>query len=338
MGKDPYVELSRTDRESVLDDVARKMGIPPMVVEKDYWVCQTLDALFSCEDIGEHLVFKGGTSLSKVYRLIDRFSEDIDLSFHRSYLGFDAEDTEPEKAPSNKERARRLQRLQSACETKIVEVLLPTIREHFAGLLGNEGNWDLEMDKADAQTVLFRYPQASASQDSYVPPTVKIELGARSDHWPSQQSPVTSYIGEILGQEIGIASVEALSAERTFWEKATILHAECHRKKGNKMPDRYARHYHDLARMAHSEVALNALLDHQLRNRVVEHKSIYFKSGWANYEFAKPGSFRLVPDEYRLEALEADHQKMEMMYFSESPNLDEVLETLKELEGKINNL
>lgn len=338
MSRDTYQELTPKQQLELLDEVSRRRGLAPAILEKDYWVCRTLDALFALPELGPHLVFKGGTSLSKVYGLIDRFSEDIDVSFHREFLGFGDEENDPESASSNKDQRRRLEALQAACAERIREELLPTLNDRLADELGQPGRWSVEIDTSDPQTVLFHYPQAGTAGPDYIRPAVRIEMGARSDHWPREQHQIRSYVGEEVDQPIGIATAQVLAAERTFWEKATLLHAECHRDPEKPMPARYARHYHDLARMAASPVVEDALADSDLRKRVVAHKTIYFRSGWARYDLAHPGSFRLVPDDERLVELERDHEAMMEMFFTEPPALEGVLEVLRELERRINSL
>ncbi len=336
MPKDPYLSLTNTERAELIDEVSRRRNLAPAILEKDYWVCRTLDAVFSLPAIGEHLVFKGGTSLSKVFGLIERFSEDVDLSFHRDYLGFGDNEHDPEAAPSNKNQRHRIDDLQAACADHIRDVLLPALKDKFQTLLG-EDEWSLEIDPQESQTLLFHFPQAGSATLPYIKPAVRIELGARSDHWPRERHSILSYLGETLDQPfMGTATIEVLAAERTFWEKATLLHAECHRPADKAMPARYARHYHDLARIAASEVTNRALADTELRKRVVEHKSVYFRSATAKYDLAVPGSFRLVPDASRLNELKKDHAAMTQMFFQPPPPLDEVLETLRFLEHKIN--
>jgi hypothetical protein len=335
---DAYQALTTRQQRELLDDVSRRTGLAPVILEKDYWVCRTLGVLFQLQDIGPHLVFKGGTSLSKVYRIIDRFSEDIDVSFHREFLGFSDAEHDPEAAKSNKETGRRLDALKQACIDCVRQVLIPALQIALeAELEGGEG-WSLEIDPGDPQTILFYYPRAGATPVAYIPESVRIELGARSDHWPSESHSIQSYIGEELNQSIGYAAVRVLAAERTFWEKATLLHAECHRPPDSPMPQRYTRHFHDLARLARSPIAGRALEDAALRKRVVEHKSIYFRSGWARYDSAVPGSFRLIPDASRLTELERDHASMEIMFFKSPPPISEVLATLRDLENRINSL
>jgi hypothetical protein len=141
--------------------------------------------------------------------------------------------------------------------------------------------------------------------------------------------------GETYNLPIGNASVRSLSAERTFWEKATLLHAEAHRAAEKPMPARYARHYHDLARIASSPASERALADTSLRQRVVAHKSVYFRSKWARYDLAEPATFRLLPPEVRRTELEADHHAMLPMFFTTPPPIATVLNTLADLEARI---
>lgn len=336
MPEDPYLSLTPRERLELLDAASRQRGLEPAILEKDYWVCLTLDALFGLPELGEHLVFKGGTSLSKVYGLIDRFSEDVDVSFHRDFLGF-GEDRDPEAA-KGKEQTRRIEALQIACADCIRDRLMPRLHEALATLLGGTQAWSLAIDPQDPQTLLFHFPQAGGPGLPYIAPAVRIELGARSDHWPSEDHPIRSYLGETFDRPMGHATVRSLAAERTFWEKATLLHAEAHRAADKPMPARYARHYHDLARMAASPVADRALEDAALRQRVVAHKSVYFRSGWARYDLAEPATFRLLPPDARLAELEEDHEAMIPMFFTPPPPIGTVLETLADLESRIRSL
>lgn len=335
MAEDPYLKLTARERLEVLDTVSRQRGIAASILEKDYWVCRTLAVLFALDPLGAHLVFKGGTSLSKAYGLIDRFSEDVDISFHREFLGF-GPDADPEAATGNQQR-KRLEALQQACTDCVRDRLRPVFEAAMRQELGSSG-WSVEVAPDDAQTLLFHYPQSGVSSLSYIPPSVRIELGARSDHWPQERRDIRSLIGETINQPMGLATVQTLAAERTLWEKATLLHAEAHRAASQAMPARYARHYHDLARLALSPVADRALADLDLRRRVVAHKSVYFRSAWARYDLAVPGTFRLLPPPSRLADLERDHQAMKQMFFSAPPPIDQVLQTLSALETRIRSL
>lgn len=336
MPEDAYLKLTRQERFELLDAGSRAAGLAPAILEKDYWVCRTLDVLFALPDLGEHLVFKGGTSLSKVFRLIERFSEDIDVSFHRDFLGFGA-DCDPEAA-SGKEQGRRLDALRDTCTKCIRENLLPALKAKLSEELPSDQDWSIEIDGQDPQTILFHFPQAGSPGISYIQPSVRIELGARSDHWPQARHEIRSILGETLDLPLGVATVQALAAERTFWEKATLLHAEYHRDPAQPMPARYARHYHDLARLAASGIADAALADVDLRKRVVAHKSVYFRSKWARYDLAEPATFRLVPPTERFAELEKDNESMQEMFFSTPAPMSDVLRTLSALEEKVHNL
>jgi hypothetical protein len=129
--------------------------------------------------------------------------------------------------------------LQAACAERIRQTLLPALDAKFESLLGNNGDWSLDLDPEDTQTILFSFPQAGTPALPDIKPAVRIELGARSDHWPKRSHTILSYLGETLDQpQLGRATIEVLAAERTFWEKATLLHAECYRPADKAMPVR----------------------------------------------------------------------------------------------------
>ncbi|MGO9243328.1 MAG: nucleotidyl transferase AbiEii/AbiGii toxin family protein [Verrucomicrobiia bacterium] len=337
---DDFARLPPTDRASVFGEAANQMGIAEQFVAKDFWVCWTLDKLFALPETGSHLIFKGGTSLSKVFGIIERFSEDIDVSLSREWLGFGGEN-DPERAPSGKKEQERLQALSDACAVKIREVLVRELERSFQAVLGVAGNaWRLEIDAADPQTVRFYYPghPDSVSAGVVILPYVKIELGARSDDWPAETKPVTSYAAERVPNPFKrpACEVRVLSMERTFWEKATLLHAEYHRPKDSKLPRRLSRHLYDVARYVTTGAVEAALKRGDLCERVVEHKSIFFRSGWAHYEAAKPGGFRLVPPDWRQAEWRRDYEQMRDMIFGETPSFDSILQVLDGLEERIN--
>lgn len=194
---------SRSDAFVIAGD---RRGLLPLVIEKDFWVCWTLERLFALPDFADHLLFKGGTSLSKVYGLIQRFSEDIDLSLSRSFLGEGLAD--PEQATSNTQRKQRSEALVAAFHAAVTERLLPALRSAIAEQLGeeakkeNEGEsgWTLTQDAADPGTLHFAYPRAVGGDLLYIRPEVRIELGGRSDDWPAEDRTVISYVAEELPQ------------------------------------------------------------------------------------------------------------------------------------------
>ncbi|MCA1566194.1 MAG: nucleotidyl transferase AbiEii/AbiGii toxin family protein [Acidobacteria bacterium] len=344
---DSVAKLPTEERALLFAEAAARRGVLPVVIEKDFWVCWTLKRLFELPDINTHLIFKGGTSLSKVFGIIERFSEDIDLSINRAYLGFGGEH-EPERAGGKNKVQHRIEELVEASRAKITGELLPALRGAFHSVLNDveedagRTQWSLVQDASEPQDLYFTYPRHESSLkwqgSDYLKPVVKIEMGARADHWPAGEYPVTPYAAEQFPNYFSepTCHVKVLEAERTFWEKATILHAEYHRPEGRATADRISRHYYDLHRLAASQVAGNALKRLDLLDRVVEHKSVFFRSAWARYSEARTGQIRLLPAAERLASLRVDYDKMKDMFFGERPPFDEVLNTLAALEERVN--
>lgn len=337
---DTVLQLSPTERAQLFEQAARKIGFDPVIVEKDFWVCWTLRELFRLPEIGEHLIFKGGTSLSKVFRVIERFSEDIDVSIDRSWLGFGGAN-EPEAGGSNKEKQRRIDALKIACQAKIVGDLLPALTVAIRAKLGGEEGWLLRPDEndPDAQTLLFEFPTSfNPDAAGYIPRRVKVEMGARADHWPCETRTITPYVAEQFPhgfREPG-TSVKVLSVERTFWEKATILHAEYHRPPDKPMPDRFSRHFCDFFEMVRRGVSASATRQPELLARVAEHKSLFFRSSWAKYHEALKGTLRVAPPEHRVQALRQDYGRMQQMFFGEPPAFDAIIDGLRRWESEFN--
>ena len=338
---DRFVRLSDGERRRYFVQTAERMGLGPQIIEKDFWVCWTLRKLFALPDIGSMLIFKGGTSLSKAYRLIERFSEDVDISMDRAGLGFGGEASNPEAVIGGKERRRRIDQIKEACQRKIVDELRPMMIKTIEAALGNAQSWSLTVDEydPDRQTLLYAYlsslPEATGA---YIRPAVKIEMGARSDHWPSDHVRISSYVAESfpVAFETTDFIVKVLAAERTFWEKATLLHAEYYRPPGKEIPLRLSRHYYDTSRLILSGIGEKAAGRPGLLQRVVEHKKVFFPSGWAHYDEAIQGSLRLTPHLGRIRRLEEDYDRMREMFFAKQPAFAEVLRILKDWETHFN--
>jgi len=320
------------------------MNIDPLIMEKDFWVCWTLNRLFNLPDLQEHLVFRGGTSLSKVYGVIHRFSEDLDLTINKVFFGFKG-DSDPASQKSNKKRDRLIGQMVAACSQFVGSDLRRKLEELFTSYLkdGKE-HWEVLIDEQDSngQTLLFHYPGAvELVSGSYVDPSVKLEFGCRSDSWPTIRAKVKPYAAESFPdvfEDNQECEVIALKAERTFWEKATILHQEANRSKDHPFPLRFSRHYYDLAMLAQSRFRDDALKDYGLLKAVAQHKKLFFRCGWARYDEARPGTLRLLPPDFRLPELKKDYDKMQIMMFEKSPSFQDLMDTLLELESTINNV
>ncbi|MFH1499877.1 MAG: nucleotidyl transferase AbiEii/AbiGii toxin family protein [Verrucomicrobiota bacterium] len=337
---DAFLQLPAPRRLQAFQQVDAEMGLQAVSVEKDFWVCWTLRELFALPAIGEHLTFKGGTSLSKAWKLIERFSEDIDLIVDKDVLGFGG-DSSPDNAPSNKQRKARLEQLMDACRRWVQGTLQPAFDARLHSMLGPTG-WRLEVDPdmSDGQCLLFHYPSVFAPGTAgYVRPVVKIELGARSDDWPHEAKTIQPYVLERFPafDPAEAFSVRVLSAERTFWEKACLLHEETFRPADKPRKIRMARHYYDLWCLLRAGVGEKALAQTALFQRVAEHRELFFRYSWVDYTTHKPGTFRLAPPAAHVANWRTDYQEMlGPMFFGDTPTFDEMVNAAAEFETVFN--
>lgn len=343
---DKVALLPAKERAALFGETGASHGVSDTIIEKDFWVCWSLRRLFGLpKGTTASFVFKGGTSLSKAFSAIRRFSEDIDLSFGRAELGYTG-DRDPEKEGiSKKQAARLIDDLVGDVGRHIAGKLLPALRVAIVEQLGEPANseWTLEIDASDAQTVNFHYPTALPAAEyegmAYITPRVKLELGARGDPWPTEEKVIRPYAADYYPDffERPDTNVTVLSARRTFWEKATALHAEAHRPADSPTPQYFSRHYYDLAMLLDTAEGQAAASDFDLLAQVAKHKETFFRSGWASYDTAQPGTLRLMPDEARIKDLRADYRAMAPMMFDKtSLSFDEMLAKIEAIQGKIN--
>lgn len=336
---DKVAASPRATRADLFRETAARRGLPPTVVEKDFWICWTLKQVFSEDTLKDSVLFKGGTSLSKTFGLIERFSEDIDLAVDYAPLGFTG-DRDPSHDMSRSRREKLLKEMMAACRKYISGPLLAALRNKISSVLVDLTEWHLDVSERDPNAVVFRYPAATGESLKYIRPAVLLELGTHAELIPSGLYPIQSYAAEEFPNLFAEPSCEikTITAERTFWEKATILHAEYYRPEERAMPIRYSRHYYDLAMMAESPTKKAALEDQDLLKRVVKHKKRFYPAAWAKYDLAVQGTFRLVPQEKRLKALSRDYDEMGVMIFADAPEFDWIIARLTDLEEEINAL
>ena len=312
----------------------------PGIVEKDFWVCWTLYHVFRLEGL-PRLIFKGGTSLSKVFGIITRFSEDIDLVINRHELGFDG-DNDPANQKGTNLRKRTIERLRETCTTFVSDEFVPRLGARIRSVIGRNG-WSLELDPTapDHDALEFRYPMGVP--DSLIPkgirPSIRLELGCRGDQWPSEKGSLTSYAAETFPEQFTVqdARVTVLSAERTFWGKATILHREYYRSEaGKQVSERLFRHYDDIVVMSKHERGKSALRDLVLLEQIANHKQHFFREATASYDLARKGTLRLAPSRKLMQELKRDYEKTREMYFGKEPDFDTVMSEILELEKTIN--
>jgi hypothetical protein len=342
---DKVAIMPAADRAALFNQAAAARGLANAIIEKDFWVCWTLKRLFGIQgEDSPGLVFKGGTSLSKGYDAIRRFSEDIDLSFDRADLGYGG-DRDPEAAPSRKKAEKLIDDLVADVEKHIETVVLPRLSAAIESELGPaaKAGWSLKIDPGEAQNLIFEYPVSLRKSDyvgfAYMSSRVKLEFGARGDPWPTEKREIVSYAAQEYPDffEEPACSVDVLALRRTFWEKATALHAEHHRDLESATPQYFSRHYYDLATLADTDEGKKAMKDTGLLKQVADHKSLFFRSGWASYDTARAGTLRLSPHPDRIPDLRADYRKMTPMMFDDPPpSFDDIMRRIAELEKAIN--
>ena len=337
-----FLALPPARRAQAFEQAALGQGGQDVILEKDFWVSWLLGVLFTLPEVAPHLLFKGGTSLSKVFGVIDRFSEDIDLCLVPEYIGADA--TGFDRLTSRTSRDAAIMEMQSLCSTKVQAVLMPTLEFAITSALGSpaKGAWlRFEVD-ADAKSpiVYFAYPSTQRGGFDYLKREVKLELGTLTDQQPTGRYAIKPLLADAFPQlfEDWTCQVTSLELERTFWEKATILHAEFHRPEDSPTPNRYARHYFDMVKLLGHPHAAQYLADKTQCQRVVDWKSRVFSRGWARYDLAVYGTFRLVPPVPRQADLAQDYATMRPMFMTEPPPFAELIHQLEKAEAVINTL
>lgn len=323
---DTVARYSAAQRRELFSEAAARLDMTPAVVEKDFWVTWVLDRLFATPKLAQLLMFKGGTSLSKVYGLIERFSEDIDLILDWRVLGGD----DPLAERSRTRQAELNEAINREAQAYIAGPLLANLVAALAGI------GECRIGEDDPHVIEVRYPAAFA--DTYLRPEVRLEIGPLAAWLPHEEGRISAYAAQAFPDVFARreTTVRTIRAERTFWEKATILHQEAHRPEDSPQPARYSRHYYDLARMAASPVKAAALADRELLASVVAFKQRFYPRPWARYDHAVPGSLRLLPGERMLAAVEADYRAMADMIFGAVPNFADIVAQLRALEDEIN--
>lgn len=331
-----YFALSDKDKTDALEAAASNLGRPADLLEKDIWVVWALNALFESE-LGDHLAFKGGTSLSKVYKAIDRFSEDVDVTYDIRQIIPDLIPDTDNPYPPNRSQATKWTnavrgRLSNWIEVHVLPLLAARIESEKLSATLRQENDQLYLDY-----------KAVRGGNGYVRPSVLLEFGARSTGEPAERHDVICDLAEgVEGLTLPTARPRVMSAERTFWEKATAIHAYC--LKGEfRGGDRYARHWYDLDCLDQIGVARSAIHDRTLAATVSEHKQHFFRENdkdgkVINYTEAVSGSLCLVPSDQPLEALEQDYQKMidAGLLRSDAIGFGELMERLSDLQSRAN--
>lgn len=330
-----YFELTLADQAELLHGLAPVLGRRAEILEKDIWLCQVLGTLFTLP-CRKPMAFKGGTSLSKVYQVIDRFSEDIDVTIDYRSLIVDIPDL---NTLSGNQRRKLSDALKAALLKHVTQELVPELQ---AALKRTMPTYEVTTEiNEDAEKVWLYYPSAVENTDDYLRPSILIEFGGRNATLPQDILTIVPDVAtHVPTLAFPVAQVSVLSPQRTFWEKATLIHVECHRPDLRAGAQRLSRHWYDLARLADHEAGRRAVGDPALLQDVLHIKETFFRSGFSNYALCLTGGLRLIPDEATLDALRQDYQAMldAKMFYGDILTFDQIVERLRVLEQEVNHV
>lgn len=325
---------SNEEKAELFQATAVKMGMQPSVVEKDYWVCFMLKHLFWDCKYKDAFVFKGGTSLSKAYHVIERFSEDIDLILDwRKIIN---QDVDPWKERTKTKQDQFNKKINLETVNFFKEELIPQVNTELEAKLG-PGEW-LIMDLEDNMVINFYYPQIFENQ--YLRSVVRLEIGPLAEWMPSHTVNIKPFVAEhypelFKEKEIPILTIDA---ERTFWEKITILHKIAYFPEGKVFPPRYARHLYDVYNLGNSWIKESAFAKKDLLEKDVAFKQKFYYSKGAHYETATTANILLIPSVKIGKALSEDYKAMQNMIYGKAPEYEEMIGYLRSLQEEIHNL
>jgi hypothetical protein len=327
-----WLNLSTEDRLTTLNNAYNKVGLPPKAIEKDWWVTMTLRALFQC-GCAKHIVFKGGTSLSKAWNLIERFSEDIDIAIDRKFFGFDGELT--------KKQVNNLRRIScSYISEQLKEELDKKLKD--TGIIGYSVSvTETEDTTKDPQIIEIHY-NSLFNAGSYIQDKVLIEIGARSLMEPSKDVKLRSILANTFPDGVfadEYYSIPTVVPQRTFLEKAFLLHEELQKPTEKIRVNRMSRHIYDLEKMMDTDYATEALNDRELYNTIVAHRSTLTKMKEVDYSTHTPDKINFIPSLNVLDLWKTDYESMQKnMIYGNSLPFDKLMDRIRELNGRFREI
>ena len=325
-----FLKLSERDRINILTQTSIRKKLSLLAIEKDWWVTMTLRALFSCE-CSDHIVFKGGTSLSKAWNLIERFSEDIDIAIDRKFFGFEGE--------LKKKQINNLRRAScSYIKDKLQNELNQKLQDY--GIVGYSLFVpETEDTTKDPQIIEIHFKSLFTSD--YIRDKVVIEIGARSLIEPSENIQLRSIIADDY-PEAKYADdffiVPTVIPQRTFLEKAFLLHEEFQKPQEKIRVDRMTRHIYDLEKLMDTNYAIEALNDRDLYNTIVEHRRTLTAMKEVDYSTHTPETINFVPPDSVIYLWRADYEKMRNMIYGKSLPFNELIDRIKVLNERFREI
>jgi predicted nucleotidyltransferase component of viral defense system len=331
-----FTDLNNQDKNELILRTASLKKISPILVEKDFWVTWLLNKLFSL-DISSSLTFKGGTSLSKCYGLINRFSEDCDITIDKTIFIENIKD----KNLSNKKFQKLLDENDIKAIHFVQNLLKPQLEENIKSSLPHNSKWELALDVTEPKNLRFFYPSIlEISPQSYIKKSILLESGIRGEINPSEKKTVISFVETQFPDLLKTDQVQirTLSPLRTFWEKITLLHAENNKPLDKKRGDRTSRHYYDVYQLLKTDIPDKSIESINILFDVIDNKKRFFRTSWAKYETAIPGTLTITPKESLLSNLKVDYKQMELMIYGEIPEFKDIIKEITHFEKRFNLL
>lgn len=328
-----WYNIPKQTKINAYTQVGEDAGIPPYAVEKDWWVVQILAAIYKME-AGKYLLFKGGTSLSKAWGLIDRFSEDIDLALDRTFIGFTGKVNGSQIKKFRRKTGKYISKeFCSELENKLKEMGLTDITLHYI---------EPEASDADPVQVEIFYPKV-VDYPGYIPPRVLLEISISSLKEPHEESSFYSFLDEFYFESSfagEMIEVPTAIPERTFLEKIFLLHEEFQRPYEKIRTNRYSRHLYDLYQFIQTEFAENAINNKELYQTIVKHRQQFFSMGGVDYNLHNPQNINPIPPPQLIDIFLKDYDTMQVeMIYGDSPAFGPMINAIKDFVAKkINSL
>ena len=311
-------------------------GINQVAIEKDWWVTVTLKALFQT-DCREALIFKGGTSLSKGFNIIERFSEDIDLAIGHSFFGIEKTSKSQREKSRKTARAYIHETLSVQLDARLKEMGITGYSiENITQVQDKNGEWKAIDSDKDPTVILLHYPSIVEETISYIPPRVKIEISCLSMDEPTEEREIRSLIGESFEDEDTDAGsrIRTVVPTRTFLEKLFLLAEEFQKEKPRSV--RMSRHLYDLEKLMDTAYGREALADRSLYDAIVEHRKAYYALKYVNYDLHAPATIDFTLPEQAREAWKADYTDMRRFFiYGQSLEFDALMQRMRELNERI---
>lgn len=310
--------------------------INQVAIEKDWWVTVTLKALFQT-DCREALIFKGGTSLSKGFNIIERFSEDIDLAIGHSFFGIEKTSKSQREKLRKTARAYIHETLSVQLDARLKEMGITGYSiENITQVQDKNGEWKAIDSDKDPTVILLHYPSIVEETISYIPPRVKIEISCLSMDEPTEEREIRSLIGESFEDEDTDAGsrIRTVVPTRTFLEKLFLLAEEFQKEKPRSV--RMSRHLYDLEKLMDTAYGREALADRSLYDAIVEHRKAYYALKYVNYDLHAPATIDFMLPEQAREAWKADYTDMRRFFiYGQSLEFDALMQRMRELNERI---